>query len=320
MRASTRSWRSVRPCSGCPDVLTLDISSGKRPHKPIGWRAAGHYMGPKWGQRAGPTDVTRLNARPPSSLTSANKVHSSASPSEKPKVAGSIPALATRCLCWSRCFSSTLASSDTGCSRIYGARFGPMQNAPVRRFSLRASVASFDRDVCTGRVARRLRVRDVRSSGRGAEGRPGSTGASRWCRCIYERKRWNCRAVAEVLWRTPRSTDLVHRLGPRGRCRWQLNTNGAARPSTPNRIQALDVFGQTGAAVLRQTDDVRVCRRVRAGAGCLGPTIPESSQPQGPSLLMTRGHSWTAEVEGRAPVVRWGHERLIGCRTDESFH
>ena len=52
-------------------------------------------MGPRWGQRAGPADLTRLNAWRLSSVTSANKFNPSASPSEKRKVAGSIPALAT---------------------------------------------------------------------------------------------------------------------------------------------------------------------------------------------------------------------------------
>jgi hypothetical protein len=58
-------------------------------------RAAGHLMGPRWGQRAGPTDLTRLNAGRLSSLTSANKFNPSTSPSEKREVAASIPALAT---------------------------------------------------------------------------------------------------------------------------------------------------------------------------------------------------------------------------------
>ena len=48
-------------------------------------------MGPKWGQRAGQTDPTRLNAGRVSSLTSANKFQPRATPSEKRKVAVSRP-------------------------------------------------------------------------------------------------------------------------------------------------------------------------------------------------------------------------------------
>lgn len=66
-----------------------------------------------------------------------------------------------------------------------------------------------------------------------------------------------------------------------------------------------DVLGQTGAAVLRQTDDVRIGVSAPVLVR-LGRTIRESSQPQGPSLLMTRGHSWTAEVEGRGPCGALG--------------
>jgi hypothetical protein len=59
-------------------------------HKPR-WRAAGRLMGPRWGQRAGPTDPTRLSAGRVSSLTSANNFHPRATPSHTRKVTGSIP-------------------------------------------------------------------------------------------------------------------------------------------------------------------------------------------------------------------------------------
>jgi hypothetical protein len=52
-------------------------------------------MGPRWGQRVRRADPTRPIAGPVSSLTSANNFNAGASPPEKRKVAGSIPALAT---------------------------------------------------------------------------------------------------------------------------------------------------------------------------------------------------------------------------------
>lgn len=86
-------------------------------------------MGPTWGQRAGPTDPTRLNVRRLSSLTSANNFHPSASPSEKGKVAGSIPALATS----EAIFALTVNLLDV-LRRLYrrpGPEHQPPRHAPV---------------------------------------------------------------------------------------------------------------------------------------------------------------------------------------------
>jgi Glycerate kinase family len=56
----------------------------------VSWQAGiGSFHGPRWVQRAGPTDPTRLNVGRVSSLTS-KQLPSGATPSEKRKVAGSM--------------------------------------------------------------------------------------------------------------------------------------------------------------------------------------------------------------------------------------
>lgn len=82
----------------------------------------------------------------------------------------------------------------------------------------------------------------------------------------------------------------------------------------------VDVSGQTGAAVLLHRQIWVVSRRVCAAAGVCRSDDLWVEPAAGADLFDNARPIGTAEMKAEIPTVCWGHERLIGCRTTESFH